>query len=203
MYTEHMRQLFFVHGGDSLKPEEDFFAHWESDAAWKVTDPFTSGSGRKKWKDDMCEKLASSFVCAAPRFPNDMDAHYAQWRWWFDKHVPFMRDGIVLVGHSLGGNFLGKYLAEQAMPIRVAQLHLVAPAWGEGDFTMPEDLSSIGAQVEHVYIYHSTDDAVVPFAHGERFAAAIPSAEFVRFTDRNHFFAQHEFPELLERVQRY
>ena len=202
MYTEPMKQLFFVHGGDSLKPGEDFFAHWESDTAWKVTDPFVSGPVRKKWKDDLCEKLGTDWVCAAPRFPNDMDAHYAQWKWWFEKYTPFMKDGIVLIGHSLGGNFLGKYLAENELPIRVGQLHLVAPAWGEGDFIMPASLALIERQVSRTHIYHSSDDVVVPIAHSERFAAALPSAEFVRFLDRNHFFAQVEFPELLERLRR-
>ncbi len=202
MYTGAMMQLFFVHGGDSLKPGENFFSHWESDAVWKVSDPFVAGPMRKKWKDDVCEKLAPLVLCAAPRFPNDMDAHYGQWKWWFDKHVPFMKDGVVLIGHSLGGNFLGKYLAENKLPIRVGQLHLVAPAWSEGDFTMPESLELIENQVGRVHIYHSSNDAIVPISQGEQFAAALPSAEFVRFSDRNHFFAQAEFPELLERIQR-
>ncbi len=202
MYTGTMKQLFFVHGGDSLKQGEDFFAHWEADAAWKVADPFAPGPVRKKWKEDVFEKLGADWACAAPRFPNDMDAHYLQWKWWFEKHTPFMKDGIVLIGHSLGGNFLGKYLAENELPIRVGQLHLVAPAWGEGDFTMPESLSLIESQVERTHIYHSADDAVVPIAHGERFATALPSAELVRFSDRNHFFAQSEFPELLVRVHK-
>ncbi len=195
-----MQQLFFVHGGDSLKPGEDFFEAWDSDTRWKLEDPFIKKGSEKKWKDDMVEKLGSNWVCAFPRFPNDMDAHYEQWKWWFEKHIPFMRDNIVCVGHSLGGVFLAAYLGRQTLPVHCAQLHLVAPVLSEGDFILPESLEHITEQVSRIYIYHSEDDAVVPISHSETYAHKLPGAEFVRFTDRGHFFSQSEFPELVARI---
>lgn len=198
-----MKQLLFIHGGDSLKPGEDFFAHWESDAAWEVGDPFAAREKKKKrWKDDLVDKLGHEWVCAFPKMPNDMDAHYNQWKWWFEKHTPFAEAGIVLVGHSLGASFLMRYLATESFPVSIAQLHLIATPMSEGDFIIPDDLSRVETQVQKIYLYHSIDDEVVPFAASEHYAQKLPGAVFMRFTDRNHFFAQEEFPELVSNIFR-
>lgn len=199
-YIKAMKQLFFVHGGDSLESGEDFFEAWNSDTTWKLENPFEKKE-KKKWKDDVVESLGEEWACAFPRFPNDMDAHYEQWKWWFEKHLPFMKENIVLVGHSLGGVFLAKYLSENTLPIQVAQLHLIAPTTGEGDFVLPDSLENIEKQVKNIHIYHSEDDTVVPISHGEMYAGKLPNAEFLRFTDRGHFFAYPEFPELVERIK--
>ncbi|MEK7628807.1 MAG: alpha/beta hydrolase [Patescibacteria group bacterium] len=193
-----MKQLFFVHGGDSLSPGEDFFEHWKK---WKIDDPFTTGPRRKKWKDDMVDRLGADWVCAFPRFPNDMSARYAEWRWWFDKHVPYMKDGIVFVGHSLGGNFLAKYFSENTLPVQVRQIHLVAPSWSEGDLVLPTSLSRISEQCGRVYLYHSVDDPVVPFSASEAYQTALPAASFITFPDRGHFLGE-VFPELVENIQK-
>lgn len=198
-----MKQLLHVHGGDSLPQGTDFFDYWDNDS-WVATmkNPFEAAhKKKKKWKDDLVEQLGSEWACVFPRFPNDMDAHYPEWKWWFEKHVPFMNDGVVLTGHSLGGNFLTKYLAEEAVPIMVAQLHLIAPSWSEGDFTIPSDVSLLQKQVGKTYLYFSKDDPIVPFAISEKYHAALPQAALIAFEDYGHFFAQESFPELVRNIK--
>jgi pimeloyl-ACP methyl ester carboxylesterase/UDP:flavonoid glycosyltransferase YjiC (YdhE family) len=41
-------------------------------------------------------------------------------------------------------------------------------------------------------VMHGTEDPVVPFRHGERFAAAVPGARFVRFEGGGHALPQRE-----------
>lgn len=118
----------------------------------------------------------------------------------FEKHTPYMKDGIVLVGHSLGGNFLAAYLAENRLPVHVSQLHLVAPSWSEGSFVLPNSLPLIEKQVGRVFLYASTDDPVVPFSDAEKYKAALPEVELISFSDRGHFLGE-TFPELIERIQ--
>lgn len=55
-----MKQLLFVHGGDSLKVGENFYEHWDGDESWlsSLSDPFLLATQKKKrWKDELVEKL--------------------------------------------------------------------------------------------------------------------------------------------------
>lgn len=62
--------------------------------------------------------------------PNKNLANYAIWKMWFEKHIPFLDpEKLVIIGHSLGGMFLTKQLAENEFPIQISQLHLVAPVF--------------------------------------------------------------------------
>lgn len=168
-------------------------------ASW-VEDPFVIQEGKRKWKQVMSEDLGEEWVCAFPSFPNSFDAHFDQWKWWFEKYVSFAENELVLVGHSLGGNFLAKYLAEHTSPVTVAQLHLVAPSWNEGDFVLPGSLSNIDKQCKRVCLYYSQDDEVVPPTEIEKYVKALPQAEVMSFDDRGHFL-QEEFPELIANIQ--
>jgi predicted alpha/beta hydrolase family esterase len=103
-----------------------------------------------------------------------------------------------------------KYLTENTFPRLIKQLHLVATVLDETDMPPYEDylgdfafdiskIPTITQQVNDIYIYHSTDDPVVPYSHGQRLSAFLPTAKFLTFEDRGHF-SQQEFPELLENI---
>ncbi len=138
--------------------------------------------------------------------PCKQNAHYSEWKIWFERHIEFMRDGIVLVGHSLGGNFLAKYLAEEDFNLTIKQFHLVAPSHSafEDDFKL--DFNNFPGKlleknIPEIHIYHSKDDKVVPIAESEKYHKQIPSSHFHVFEDRGHFL--HEtFPELFENIQK-
>ena len=83
----------------------------------------------------------------------------------------------IVVGHSGGGYQLIKYLAQS--PKRVKAIMLIAapfpggdPDWTFDGFDLP-DLSQLDAPV---FLYASEDDEVVPFAHRDLWAAAIPGS---------------------------
>ncbi len=188
------KQLLFIHGGDSPSTYDEYVRHL---SLWKVDNPFKPEP--KRWKRDLPLVLGNEWECAFPVMPNKGCAHYKEWHLWFEKLIPFMKDDIVFVGHSLGANFLAQYLATIKLPVRVAQLHLVAGCTSEGDFAIPESLVLLEEQCDQVYIYHSTDDPVVPFSAAEEYAHKLPTAELVTFTDRGHFLGE-TFPELIARV---
>ena len=113
-----------------------------------------------------------------PQMPNSLNADYGAWRTWFDKVVEFCGPAVILVGHSLGGSFLLRYLSEEQCGFSVRQLHLVAAPVEEGEENLGcgefapsvENLFRISEKVSDVFVYHSRDDDVVPFWHGERLA---------------------------------
>ena len=54
-------------------------------------------------------------------------------------------------------------------------------------------------QAGKIYLYHSEDDPIVPFADLEKYAQKLPSAEKVIFKDKGHFNLP-EFPEIVEKI---
>lgn len=194
-------QIVFIHGGDSFDSNEEFYAALRT---WTY-DPYQPE--RKRWRDWLALQLASTHEFLVPTMPNKQNADYTAWEIWFEKMVPYLRDGVVLIGHSLGGAFLLRYLSRHTLPVRVAQLHLVAPAIDTIDCPglcgFASDLttwSGFAAAIDAVHLWHSQDDAIVPVHHSERFASVCPAAQAHIFADRGHFLTE-TFPELLTAVQ--
>ena len=96
--------------------------------------------------------------------PNKFNARFEEWKIWFEKFTPFLKDGVVFIGHSLGASFIAKYLSENKFPKKVRAVMLVAGVYdkdSEGysllSFALPEKLD---LQNENTMIYHSKDDSL-------------------------------------------
>ena len=126
---------------------------------------------------DLQRRLGDGFRVEFPTMPREGDPDYDRWR----PAIAAAVDGAtVLVGHSLGGYLLAKYLAD-ARPAGIAVVCLLAapfpggdPDWVFDGFELPDDFAA--ALPEAVFLYASEDDEVVPFAHRDRYAAAIPGS---------------------------
>jgi len=193
-------QIIHIHGGDSFDSDEDFFAALRT----REYNPYEPEV--QKWKNSIKESVTDTHDFIAPQMPNALNARYEAWVIWFEKLVPHLRNQVTLIGYSLGGGFLLRYLTENELPVVVEQLHLVAPCVDE------QDCPGVGGfkinlatwtgfknAIGNIHLWHSSDDPLVPIHHSERFAAVCPSAHLHTFTDRNHFF-QPEFPELLAQI---
>ncbi len=197
METKNKTQIVFIHGGDSFATKAELYEFLRN----YRFDPYASES--KKWREWIKESLIDTHECFMPRMPNAWAADFTAWSIWFEKLVPHLRDEVILVGHSLGGGFLLRYLTEHTLPVRISQLHLVAPVVdaiecpGVGDFVINvATWSHFASRIEAVHLWHSSDDTLVPMHHSERFKVACPEAVLHTFTDRWHLL-QSEFPELL------
>ena len=115
-----MKQLLYIHGGNLTKDNDELLKIM----ATREINPFEE---KKRRRQTLQERLPE-FVVIKPEMPNKDMARYSTWKLWFEKYIPFLDpENLVLVGHSLGGMFLTKYLAENKFPIQISQLHLVAP----------------------------------------------------------------------------
>ncbi|MES2966826.1 MAG: hypothetical protein V4668_03490 [Patescibacteria group bacterium] len=190
--------IVFIHGGDSFDTTEEFYNFLRS----CTYNPYATE--QNKWRDGIKDNLVETHECIMPRMPNSMNADYRAWAIWFEKVIPFLRDGVILVGHSLGGGFLLRYLSENKLPITISQLHLIAgviddldcPGVGEFGIDITQ-WSGFIATIEEIHLWHSSDDEYVPLHHTERLASKCPQAITHYFTDRGHFL-QPEFPELIQ-----
>lgn len=194
-------QIVFIHGGDSFDSDIEFY-----DCLKSLTyDPYIIE--QKKWREGIKDQLIETHECIMPRMPNAMNADYRAWSIWFEKIIPYLRDGVILVGHSLGSGFLLRYLSENKLPIVVSQLHLVAGVIDDRDCPGLSEFSvdiatwsGFTSVIDAIHIWHSSDDDCVPVHHAERMAEKCPKATAHYFTDRGHFLTP-EFPELLEIIK--
>lgn len=192
-------QIIFIHGGDALRDSEKLYVMLRG---WS----FNPYEEKKRWRDGIIEALKDTHESHKLQMPNGWWADYTAWSIWFEKMVPYLRDEVILVGHSLGGGFLLRYLTENTLPVTIAQVHIVAgvlPAGFEDceGFTIDlKNWSGFQSQIEEVHLWHSEDDTLVPINCSEQFAEKYPSTTFHRFTDRGHFLNE-SFPELLAEIK--
>ena len=189
-------QVIIIHGGDSFNTYEEFL-RFLSD--WRI-DFEDYRSDRKDWKDSLKGNLGEEFEIIRPSMPNKLNAKYLEWKIWFDKFVPYLEPKFILIGHSLGGLFLAKYLSENKLPQKAEAVFLVAPAGSEGDFILPNNLEKIEAQTDKIFLYQSEDDRVVPFKTLEIYKSKLKEPIIRIFQDRGHF-NQKNLPEIVEDIR--
>ncbi len=193
-------QIVFIHGGEVFDTYEDYLSYLNS--AQLTLEKL----GAKKWRATLQAELPEAEVFLL-QMPNGMNARYSEWKIWFEKVLPLLGDKAVYVGHSLGGIFLAKYFSENGLPENACSVHLVAAPFDAsdaaeplGDFEFDGNLEALSVLGQNAYLYFSTDDPVVSYAQGERYAERLPSATFRTFTDRQHF-NQETFPEIIEDIR--
>ncbi len=191
-----VQRIAYVHGGMTYRTDDEYR---QSLARSEIT--LERLRATRDWKDRLEEVLGPAFEVYAPRMPLGGNARYKDWELYFSRCLPLFGDGIVLIGHSLGGVFLARYLAEHESPVRINATLLVAAPYGEdageylGGFVAPASLATFAARAGQVFLYHSTDDPVVPYEHVLRYAKALPDAVVRTETSLGHCNAA-SFPRL-------
>ncbi|KKP64139.1 MAG: hypothetical protein UR60_C0028G0019 [Candidatus Moranbacteria bacterium GW2011_GWF2_34_56] len=92
------KQIVYIHGGDSFESHESYLKYLketEFSVDWFVK--------KKKWKETLAEELRDEFQVFMPDMPCKQNANYEEWKIWFEKMIPFINDGVILIGHSQGG----------------------------------------------------------------------------------------------------
>ena len=190
-----MKQILIIHGGDSFLTYKEYLDNLKSSPL-----DYERLKPKKRWSDTIAEQIQDAEILL-PTMPNSANAQFEEWKILFEKILPFLRDDVCLVGHSLGAMFLAKYLNAQTLKSPVKQLALVAGGYNNntenyGSFTVK---SAIGLEdsAEEIHLFHSRDDFVVPFTELAKFEEDLPTAKIHKFDDRNHFLDEN-FPELIE-----
>jgi uncharacterized protein len=193
------KQIIIIHGGETFDTYDDYIEF--------LKNAEYNPDKRKKWKDSLAEDLGDDFSVIQPQMPCQWNAKYKEWKIWFEKVIPYIEDDVVIIGGSLGGIFIAKYLSENEFPKKILATYLLAAPYDSNDdysladFVLPESLSMFEKQGGKIYLYQSKDDTIVPFANVEKYAKALPTAEKVIFEDKWHFIDE-EFPELVESIKK-
>ena len=196
------KQILVIHGGDSYSTHAKYLRALKNE---KIDFDKMRASG---WKDNLQKSLGNKFEVFRPQMPNRENARYTEWKIWFEKILPLMDKDIVLVGHSLGGIFLAKYLSENKIKKNIRSVFLVAaPFVGRNnkydlfDFKLKNNFKFPAALAEKTLLYHSEDDPVVPFADMESYKKLLPGAIGRVFKNRGHFSCR-DFPEIVRDLKK-
>ena len=155
------------------------------------------------WKELLQQELGDDYQVLTPPMPNKTNARYEEWALWFKHLSSLFNDGVILVGHSLGGIFLAKYLSEQTVPVKVKATILIAAPYDDDsdedltDFKVTNLSGKLTEQAGKLVFMNGTDDPVVSQSEALKYKTAVPVATFISLPAPDHFMRE-KFPELTQ-----
>lgn len=197
-----MKQIVLVGGGNTFDSELDYLVDLTSKKlSLDRMRPF------KSWKNSLQDKLGKDYDVLFASMPNTSFARYSEWKVVFDKIGELLNNNSIIIGHSLGGLFLAKYLSENRFPKKVKALILLAAPYSDdikeslGDFKLKQDVSNLETRVGKIFLIQSVDDPIVGYNEYEKYQRDLPNAQSVLYNDKQHFFSLEEFPELVKLIK--
>ena len=195
-------QVFFIHGGMTFKNQKNYLNFLKTREV--------SLDRKHYWSVEyLQEKLGKKYQVINPRMPLQDNAKYLDWKITFESYFPKLRGNIVLIGASLGGVFLAKYLSENKFPKKILSVYIICPPFdnslpGEdlvGGFKLKSDLSLIEKNCKNLNLFFSENDDVIPISHAKKYTNKLPYAKLRIFDNVNGHFKVSEFPEIIKMIK--
>lgn len=195
-------QIIYIHGGETFKNQKDYLNYLKNRPI--------SPENRLLWQQEYLDKeLGKSFEIIRPKMPLQENAKYEDWKIFFERHIPFFKNNIILIGGSLGGIFLAKYLSENKFPRKILHTYLVCPPFDDtcfvedlvGGFKLKSDLSLLEKNSKKLTLLFSADDDSVPVAHAEKYRNKLKNAEIIIYKSKNGHFKIPKFPEIVKMIK--
>ena len=194
-------QVLLIHGGMTFKNEKGYLRYLKTK---KI-------SVRKKiyWSGEYLEKsLGRKFEIIRPRMPLQDNAKYRDWKIVFERYLTLLKKDYILIGSSLGGIFIAKYLSENKLRKKALSVYLVCPPFDNtlstedlvGGFTLKNDLSLIEKNCKNLHLLFSKDDDVVHISHANKYKEKLKNAHIVVYKSKNGHFNITKFPEIVTMI---
>lgn len=196
------KQIFIIHGGMTFKNRKDYL-HFLRTRKISI-------ERKISWTGDYLDKeLGKRFQIIRPRMPLQDNAKYEEWKINFERFFPLLKNNIILIGSSLGGTFLAKYLSEHKFPKKILAAYLICPPFdntltGEdlvGGFTLKSNLSLLEKNTLNLSLFFSKDDDVVPVSHTEKYRSKLSRAEIIIYESKKGHFNISKFPEIVKMIK--
>ncbi len=196
------KQILMIHGGNTFRNEKDYLHYLKTR---KI-----SMEKKKIWALEYLDKeLGKKFEIIRPQMPLKENAKYRDWKIYFERYFPYLRNNLILIGSSLGGIFLAKYLSEKKFPKKTLAVYIICPPFdntlpGEdliGGFTLKSDLSLVEKNCKNLTLMFSKDDLVVPVSHAEKYRNKLPNAKIIIYKSKNGHFLITKFPEIVKMIK--
>ncbi len=199
--TKNKIQVLLIHGGTTFKSDKDYLHYLKTR---KITT-----EKRVSWTGDYLEKsLGKKFEIISPRMPLREFAKYRDWKIHFERYLSLIKNKYILLGTSLGGVFLAKYLSENKLRKKALSVYLVCPPFDNtlpeedlvGGFKLGKNLSLIEKNCQNLHLLFSQDDNVVPVSHAEKYRQKLKNAHIVIYKSKGGHFRITKFPEIVKLI---
>ena len=200
--TKIKTQIFYIHGGTTFRNKAEYL-HFLKNR--KVSIERKNG-WNGKYLDD---KLGKQFQIIKPRMPRQDGATYSEWVIHFERFFPQLKDNLILIGESLGGIFLARYLSENKFPKKLKSVYLVCPPFDDSlpgealtsGFKLKSDLSLLEKNCKKLTLMFSANDDVVPVSQAKKYSAKLKNANIIIYKHINGHFQISEFPEIVKMIR--
>ena len=191
-----------VHGAESFKTEVDYLRFLKTREI--------SLDSKNRWHGKyLDEKLGRQCQIIRPRMPLPENARYRDWQIYFERFIPYLKPGVVLIGNSMGGIFLAKYLSENRFPKKIRSIYLICPPFNDarfdgrcfGGFKLKNSLAKLEKSTPRLVLMFSKQDKVVPPIHAKRYAAKLSRAEIYMYPHVTGHFQIEKLPELVQMIR--
>ncbi len=172
------------------------------------------GGGEVAYEEDgllvasLRNALGAAYKVHYPKMPFEESARYASWKAEIATELSALDNEVILVAHSVGGSILLKYLIEEEVENPITGLFLLATPyfgadenWDYAEMSLPQDFAAMLPATPRIFLYHSRDDEVVPFAHLALYAARLPQATIREYDERGHQFGS-DLADVAEDIRR-
>ncbi|HEA46172.1 MAG TPA: hypothetical protein ENH99_00100 [Candidatus Pacearchaeota archaeon] len=196
-------QLLYIHGGRTSKSRKDYLKMLKT----RIMSIEKKGGWDGGYLD---KKLGKKLQIVRPRMPLQDNAKYEDWKIHFERYFPYLKDNIILMGQSLGGIFLAKYLSENKFPKKILSTYLICPPFdnslpGEdlvGGFKLKGDLSLIEKNSKNLNLLFSKKDDVVPISHANKYKSRLKDARIIIYNNIEGHFSIPKFPNIIRMIKR-
>lgn len=195
-------QIFMIHGGTTFKNEKDYLNYLKNK---KV-----SIEKKDYWSAEYLDKiLGKKCDIIRPKMPLSEDAKYRDWKIVFEKYIPLMKNNIILIGVSLGGIFLAKYLSENKFPKKILSIYLVSPPFDDtcqeddlvGGFKLKKDLSLIEKNSSRLTLLFCKNDPCVPVSHAKKYRNNLKRPKIIVYNHIEGHFSVSKLPEIVKMIK--
>lgn len=203
-----MQQVVIIGGGEVFHHEVDYLKFLKSIeiSLWPK---------RNDWKANLQKDLGTWYHVISPSMPNKLNASYVAWSILFRKYIEKLQgeklltpDGVVLIGHSLGGLFLARYIEDRGLSgLKIKGLFLISAPYADQDvfgelwnFALSENEPPISEIAQKIFVYHSEDDKIVPWECSIAWQIRYPTAKLRKYKKQGHFLCEH-IPQLLKDIR--
>ncbi len=196
-------QILYIHGGMTFKTREHYINYLKTRSIRIENLPH--------WNEEYMNDELNEYQIIKPKMPCKENSKYLEWKIHFERHTEFIEDGVTLIGFSLGGIFLAKYLSENLYPKKIKSVHLVAPPHEDSltgedlteDWLLQNDLGKIEEQCKNVYLYFSLDDPIIPESQKNKYQEKLKKSTFMIYESANGHFLQPEFEDLISNIKKH